>query len=407
MERGIGEGLHGFQAMLGQAGESLESFIKKTYVDKWTGDTIYHAMAIRTTFVNAMQNYLTKKGLFNLERVSMSPVTDPLAHDIEHSPTISYKGIPYKTTHSMIYSKFLACFNKKMKGIYIDSPNIRLELESPLGVKRKKYLVDFSQMDIEWRRGTQFTYDDYINNVEKVLEQTISDMDDAIDFFEDMIIEAVTLIKEVNADSLEYLGVQMVVPTKPFPRYTKDEAVEKFGKKDLEKNVAKDAKSPFFWITGLMRENYDLIYPYINKDGSRKAIKEFKSENIFNYDLCAQSIQADGSFGEAYEIMSGAIREWLYEPIIKRLIDNRIIKEEPAIEDGQIVNIEELEGYGPFLAAANAKDSQNQPLFPSTMGGGLGIERALFAMLNGKKITQMDDLTMFGKNPDSHPVYLY
>jgi len=407
MEREIGEGLQGFQAMLGQAGESLESFIKKTYVDKWTGDTIYHAMAIRTTFVNSMQNYLTRKGLFNLERVSMSPVTDPLAHDVEHSPTISYKGIPYKTTHSMIYSKFLACFNKKIKGIFIDSPNIRLELESPIGIKRRKYLIDFSQMDIEWRRGNQFTYDDYLNNVDKVLEQTRSDLNDALDFFEDMIIDSVKAIIEMNSESLEYLGVKMEIPSKPFPRYTRDAAVEKFGKKNLEANVAKDAKTPFFWITGLMRENYDLIYPYIDSKGNRKPIKDFTSDNIFNYDLCAQSIQTDGTFGEAYEIMSGAIREWLYEPIIKRLIDNRIIKEEPIFEDGQILNIETLEGYGPFLAAAKAKDTTNQPLFPSTMGGGLGIERALFAMLNGKKITQMDDITMFGKNPDSHPIYLY
>ncbi|MGL1894164.1 MAG: hypothetical protein OCD02_21220 [Spirochaetaceae bacterium] len=407
MEREIGEGLHGFQAMLGQGGDSLEGFIKDTYVNKWTGDTIYHAMAIRTSLVNSMQNYLTKKGLFNLERVSMSPVTDPLAHDIEHSPTISYKGIPYRTTHSMIYSKFLACFNPKMKGIFIDSPNIRLELESPNGEKRKKYLIDFSQMDIEWRRDSYITYDDYLNNHDEVFRKSTEDMNGAIDFFEDMMIAAVTTIKENNAENLEYLGVKMEIPTKPFPRYTKDEVAEKYGKKNMEASVAKVAKSPFFWITGLMRENYDLIYPYINKDGSRKAIKEFKSENIFNYDLCAQSIQADGTFGDAYEVMSGAIREWLYEPIIKRLIDNKIIKSEPIFDEGQIENIEELEGYGPFLAAANAKDKNGKAQFPSTMGGGLGIERCLFAMLNGKKITRMDDLTMFGKNPDSHPVYLY
>lgn len=407
MEKQIGESLQGFQSMLKESGESLKEFVKSTYVDKWTGDTIFHAMAIRTTFVNSMHNYLTDNGLFNLERVSMSPVTDPLAHDIEHSPTISYKGIPYKTTHSMIYSKFLACFNKQMKGIFVDSPNIRLELESPLGKKRNKYLIDFSQMDIEWRRKNQISYEDYLNNTEKVLQLTKEDMEDAMTFFENMIVKAVSDIIEKNSDSLAYLGVKMVVPATPFPRFTKDEAAAKFGNKDMEKNVAKEAQSPFFWITGLMRENYDLIYPYVNADGSRKAIKEFSSENIFNYDLCAQSIQADGSFGDAYEVMSGAIREWLYEPIIKRLIDNRIIKSEPIFEDGQIVNIEELEGYGPFLTAAAAKDEQGNPYFPSTMGGGLGIERCLFAMLNGKKITKMDDLTLFGKNPDSHPVYLY
>jgi len=57
-------------------------------------------MAIRTTIVTAMHNFLTEEGLFNMERVSLSPVTDPLAHDVEHTPSISYKGHEYKTTHS-------------------------------------------------------------------------------------------------------------------------------------------------------------------------------------------------------------------------------------------------------------------------------------------------------------------
>ena len=145
----IGTILSNFQAALEQNGDSLEDFIKRTYVNKWMGDGLFHAMAIRTTFVNAIQNFLCDRGLFNLERVCLSPVTDPLAHDIEHAPSIDYKGIPYKTTHSMIYSKFMACFHRRIKGVFVDLPNIRLELASTTGSQRGKYLIDFSQMDIE------------------------------------------------------------------------------------------------------------------------------------------------------------------------------------------------------------------------------------------------------------------
>ena len=95
-EKTIGQSLLGFQSTLKQSGDSLESFIKQTYVKKWAGDDLYHAMAIRSTFVNAMHNFLTDYGLFNMERVLMSPVTDPLAHDVEHTPSISYKGHIYR-----------------------------------------------------------------------------------------------------------------------------------------------------------------------------------------------------------------------------------------------------------------------------------------------------------------------
>ena len=162
-EEPIGESLYSFQAALKESGATLDDFISQNYMSKWRGDSLYHTSAIRTTFVNAMHNFLTNYGLINLERVSMSPVTDPLAHDVEHTPTISYKGHDYKATHSMIYSKFLACSNPRIKGIFVDSPNIRLEIESPTGQQRGKYLADFSQMDIELRRNRAISLDEYLN----------------------------------------------------------------------------------------------------------------------------------------------------------------------------------------------------------------------------------------------------
>jgi hypothetical protein len=67
-EKSIGQSLHGFQSALIRDGESLENFITKTYSSKWTGDALFHAMAIRTTFVNAMHTFPTDYGLFNMER---------------------------------------------------------------------------------------------------------------------------------------------------------------------------------------------------------------------------------------------------------------------------------------------------------------------------------------------------
>lgn len=404
----IGESLQGFQAVLKESGNTLANFIDQTYVGKWQGETLYHVSAIRTTFVNAMHNFLTNYGLFNLERVSMSPVTDPLAHDVEHVPSIGYKGHDYKLTHSMIYSKFLACSNRRFKGIFVDSPNIRLEIESPTGSQRKKYLADFSQMDIELRRNRQVSLDTYLNKTKKVKEILNEDMDKALAFFEELIIHASGAVAEKNEENLKALGIAIEVPKSPFPRFKKDEALAKYGASNLESSLGQEAKTQFFWVTGLMRENYDLIYPYLKSDSSKVPIEDFTSDMIYNYDLCAQSIQREtGEYGSAYEILSGAIREWLYEPIIERLLDNSVISVRPKLRDGMLENIDKLDGYGPFLMVAAQKDSDGQTVFPDTFGGGIGIERTLLALTNGKHVKKVDDVTFFGKNPDSHPVFLY
>ena len=404
----IGEDLFHFQASLIQSGTNFEEFIRDNYVNKWIGDNIYAAMAIRTSFVTALHDFLTNEGLLNLERIQMSPITDPLAHDVEHVPTIHYKGMPYVTTHSMIYHKFMACFNPRLKGIFVDSPNIRLEIESPQRKQRGKYIIDFSQIDIEIRRNRGITFEEYKNEVDKVKGILKEDLEKAIDFFERMLIAGVTAILEKNEPELKDLGVALEVPKQPFPRLKYDEILKKYGKADLDAKAGEEVSTQFFWEVGLMRENYDLIYPYIHPDGSKIPISSFTSDMIYNYDICAKTIvRKTGKYSPAVEILSGAIREWLYEPIIERLIDNKVLLERPVFKDGNISNIEILDGYGPFLTTVAMKDTSGKHLFPDTYGGGVGIERFLYAILRGGKIEKIDDVTCFGKNPDSYPIFLF
>ena len=98
----IGESLYRFQSAINESGITLEEYISNNYTNKWLSNNLYNSMAIRTTFVNAMNQFLVNDGLFNLEKVMMSVITDHLAHDIEHTPSIAYKGHTYVTTHSMI-----------------------------------------------------------------------------------------------------------------------------------------------------------------------------------------------------------------------------------------------------------------------------------------------------------------
>ena len=404
----IGESLYRFQAAINQNGMTLEDFIKESYLNKWLSDDLYNVVAIRTTLVNSINQFCIKEGLFNLEKVMMSIITDPLAHDIEHTPSIQYKGHTYLSTHSMIYSKFLACSNKNIKGIFVDSPNIRLEIESPVKEQRGRYLADFSQIDLEINRSRGINLDEYYSNESKVIEALTEDMKKVKSFWERMIIYACEEINKINSKNLKDLGVVIEVPKAPFPSFYRDEGVKKHGARGLEVKLGEETGSQFFWITGLMRENYDLIYPYLKQDGSKVDLSSVSSANIFNYDIIAKSIDAKtGKHSPAKEIMSGAIREWLFEPIVERIIDNKVLPARPIVKDGNIENLNELGGYGPFLYFASMKDSNGKPIFPDTMGGGIGIERTLWAILRGEKVNIIDDVTYFGKNPDSHPIYLF
>ncbi len=402
----VGHNLFGFQAALKEAGSNLEEYLDKYYFDKWTGDTLYAAMSLRTTFVNAMHQFLADEGLFNLERVQLSPVTDPLAHDVEHIPNIHYKGQLYVMTHSMIYSKFLACHNPKIKGIFVDSPNLRLEIESPDRVQRGKYIIDFSQMDVEVRRNRGIELETYLKQPEKVKEVLAEDMEKGIDLFERLIINAMSQLVEKNADELKILGVAVEVPRQPFPRFRCDQGKEKYGR-DYEIKLGEGIKETFFWITGLLRENYDLIYPYLTPEG-KTPLSQVTSDMIYNYDICAKSIIRDtGKQTPALEILSGAVREWLHETIVERLLDNGVIPARPVIYEGNIKNIHELGGYSPFLMMTAKKDSDGNSTFPDTFGGGIGIERTIYAICRGPMLDKIDDITCFGKNPDSHQIYLF
>ncbi|MCP4131221.1 MAG: hypothetical protein GY754_09595 [bacterium] len=403
----IGESLYRFQSALNEGGSSFEDYISENYANKWLSDELFHVSAIRTTFVHSINQFLIDEGLFNLEKVMLSIITDPLAHDIEHTPSIDYKGHTYLTTHSMIYSKFLACSNPNIKGIFVDSPNIRLEMESPTNVQRGRYLADFSQIDIEVKRNRGLTLDDYYTKQSLVLDTLTEDMNKIKDLLERMLVYTCGELNRRNSDNLKALGVVIEVPKTPFPSFHKDESMQKYGR-TFEENLGEETEAQFYWVTGLMRENYDLIYPYLSKDGSKPDLAEVGSPNIFNYDILAKSIDAKtGKHSPAKEILSGAIREWLFEPIIERIIDNKVLPARPIIKNGNLENINELGGYGPFLYFASMKDGLGKSLFPDTMGGGIGVERTLYSILRGDKISKIDDITFFGKNPDSHPLYLY
>jgi len=403
----VGRQLGRFQRNLAAGGQGLSEYIERKYGAKWRSEALYHVHRVRTALVGGMTDFLIEEGLLNLERVSLSLVTDPLAHTVEHLAGIPYRGADYVTTHSMIYAKFLACQNPHLKGIFVDSPNIRLEPADPEGRQRGRYLIDFSQLDVEVRRNRAIELDRYLDAPEAVEAILREDLERALRFFEGMTRSGLGKVKRLAGDSLEALGVRIDIPEGPFPVFHLDDAVERHGRADIEVKLGEACDVQCFFVVGLMRENYDLIYPYLERGGGRRPLSTFSSPQIYNYDLVVKGRHLDGSGTGAKEVLSGGLREWLPEAIVARLLDNGVIPEAPRFEGGELQNLEAMGGYGPFLTVACRRDALGRSTFPDTFGGGIGIERLLWTLLRGPHVENIDDVTFFGKNPDSAELFLF
>lgn len=402
--REVGRRLLRHQDHLARSGSSLREEIETHYLKKWEGESLYHVLRVRSALVSGMQDFLLREGLLNLERVQMSLVTDPLAHGVEHLPRIPYRESAYVATHSMIYAKFMACHNPHLKGVFVDSPNLRLEL--PSGQQRGKYLLDFSQLDVELRRERRVALEDYLHRADEVEAILKEDLSKALAFFEGMARAGFERVQAWAGPSLVSLGVRLDLPKGPFPIFYLDDAP--VPKEEAEAWFGTQTEAQAFFIVGLMRENYDLIYPYLREDGTRPPLAEVASRQIYNYDLVVKGRLTDGREMPAFEVLSGALREWLPEAIVARLLDNGVIPEAPQFDArGELENLESMGGYGPFLHLACRRNTQGKPTFPDTFGAGIGIERLLWALLRGPKVRHIEDVTFFGKNPDSAELFLF
>jgi len=235
-------------------------------------DEMVNILKIQNVLLREMQNFAFSKGFVQLMPLLMSPITDPLNHEV-YPANIQYEEKKLKLTASMIFHKQLALIPKEIQKILIMAPNIRLEL-----AKKKSssnHLLEFSQFDIEIKNA---------------------DMDTVMDFIEDLYIYLFDQIEKQCATELKALGRALPKLTKPFPRYSTE------GLPLSEVDTFCDAKSkespvPAF-ITNFKREFYD------KEDSSKKGVYR-------NFDIVYPE-----SFGEG---LSGAEREYEYEEIIRRM----------------------------------------------------------------------------------------
>jgi asparaginyl-tRNA synthetase len=228
-------------------------------------------LAVQSAVLKSLHDYMWKENVFQLMPIMLSPFTDPLNHPV-HDSSLDYEGQRLELTKSMILHKQLSLMRDDLKGIYIVSPNIRLELGETGSSGR--HLIEFSQVDIELKDADHKAFMSHL---------------------EGLYSHIFGFVKDECADPLERLGREVPVSSVPFPVYESTELREQYGE-DWEREISLQEKQPF-WVMDHYREFYDKEDPATGKH--------------VNYDL----IYPEG-FGEG---LSGAERETDHGVILRKM----------------------------------------------------------------------------------------
>jgi asparaginyl-tRNA synthetase len=247
--------------------ESIDETLEKLETTE-----IYSIHRIQTFLLKEMHNFMYEHNFVQLMPILISPITDPLNHQVRPA-TIHHYDKKLHLTASMIFHKQLSLIPNDINNIYIVSPNIRLEL--PELRNSKNHLLEFSQFDIEIKD---------------------KDMWEIISLVENLLSTSINRTREACKNEFRHLGRELPELKPPFPIYSSDELLVKHGT-TFESEMSRKSTTPFF-ITNFKREFYDKE-DQVNPGTYR------------NFDL----IYPEG-FGEA---LSGAEREYDYDRIIKRM----------------------------------------------------------------------------------------
>jgi len=250
--------------------------VEKPIYEFYKNEKLKLGVKIGSRIREEIGKFLRARNFIEIPPVVISPVTDPLAHEIVEAKIEYYKNEYYLTT-SMIFHKQIALLS--FDKIFSFSPNIRLETEDK--IRRGRHLIEFTQVDVEMRNAKR---------------------EDVMKIAEKMIVYVMKKIKD--EEDIEKLERELKIPSLPFEKIPFEEAYSEYGE-NYEEILSHEIEEPV-WIVDFpawKREFYDREY-------------EARSGWLVDMDL----IYPEG-FGEA---LSGGEREYEYDKIIRRMKEKRM-----------------------------------------------------------------------------------
>ncbi|MFH1470667.1 MAG: asparagine synthetase A [Candidatus Micrarchaeota archaeon] len=242
------------------------------FIEKIKSKEMFARLRVQSSALKAIHDYMHALGVIQLVPVMLSSITDPLCHSVFDADIVYYDQ-PLALTKSMIMHKQITLASPYLERIYVISPNVRLEKAELCDTGR--HLIDFSQVDIEFRGAGRRGF---------------------MEFTEEMMKHVIRRIIEECGGELELLKRELQVPKGPFEVYDSRDAILEHGE-DYESLLSMQSREPF-WITNIKREFYDREDPATHG-------------RYLNYDL----VYPEG-FGEA---LSGGERDWEYGVLTRKI----------------------------------------------------------------------------------------
>jgi len=307
-----------------EASESVEIPKPLHTLAGWELERKKQIARVSTETLGYLTSAFTSKGFDWLLPVVLSKSTDPLWPDpgvsIEKRVEAEIYGETVRATLSMIIHKLVACSTAYPK-LFALSPNVRIEKRERQATGWHAY--EFTQLDFEMR-------DANFGDVRGLVEETITGL--------------IGHLKKEAKDQLSSLGRynHLKTPETPFEIHDRKTLVEKYGY-DWEKQLPKKIRGPT-WVTNIPREFYDFEDPTTGRWD--------------NYDLF---IPGCG------EVLSGAVREWKYDKILKKMERDGVRRENYA------------------LLLKLAKEGKLKP----SAGAGIGVERLVSWIVGARHIGEV------------------
>jgi len=167
----------------------------KSLIDKVSSEKTRHILKVHTEAMYAVHTTFRDAGFVQLRPVILSPITDPLNHEVSDA-SIEYQGQILQLTKSMIIHKQLALIGD-LDRIYIDSPNVRLE--SPDCASSGRHLLEFSQIDMEL----------------KVPKEATEAKGGFMFLMENLLMHVIQHVKRNCKEELSYFNRDLQVPKRP------------------------------------------------------------------------------------------------------------------------------------------------------------------------------------------------
>ncbi|AKI97386.1 asparagine synthetase A [Kosmotoga pacifica] len=233
---------------------------------------VQKAVKVKAEVIARATEFLREQGFVELLPTIVSPLTDPLNHEVFNA-RFDYYGTIYRLTQSMIFHKQLAvtAFDR----IFIVSPNVRLETEDKKDSGR--HLFEFTQIDLEMKGAKREV---------------------VMNLIEELLVYVISSVKRSCSEELRALGSEVKVPAIPFKKVKYLEVLKEYGK-DFEKILSERATEPL-WLVDIPINNRE-FYDKLSEDG----------QTLLDMDLILPQ-----GFGE---VLSGGEREYDYERILMRM----------------------------------------------------------------------------------------